>query len=122
MSLETARQALFAALTAADIDTYYGWGTFSAPCARIFPAEPWVTLSGLAGGKRTQRWEVWAIAGRTDAGAAYEDLESLVQSINNAIVGLKGFAYPEWRRPALTDMGGARYIASRGIIETLMEV
>lgn len=122
MSLNGARAQLMAALTAAEIDTYYGWGVFSAPCARIFPGEPWVALSGLAGGRRTQRWEVWAVAGKVDSGATFEEMEALVTSINTAIDGLQGWGHPEWRRPAITDMGGARYIASRGIIETLMEV
>lgn len=123
MSLNSARTELLAALTAANIDTYYGWGAFSVPCCRIFPGEPWVALGGgLAGGKRTQRWEVWAVAGRVDAAASFDDLEALVQSINAAVDGLPKWTYVEWRRPAITDMGGARYIACRGVIETQLEV
>lgn len=122
MSLTGARQALLLALEAADIRTYYGWGVFASPCARVFPGEPWVGMSGLAGGRRTQRWEVWAVAGKVDAAATFDDLEGLVQDINAAIDQLPQFGHVEWRRPAVTDMGGTRYLACRGIIETLMEV
>lgn len=122
MSLTDARQSLLDRLTAAEIDTYYGWGAFSAPCARIFPGEPWVATSGLAGGRRTQRWEVWAVAGRTDSNATFDDLEALVQSINDAINQMPDFSHVEWHRPASVEMGGARYLASRGVIEALKEV
>ena len=122
MSLADARGVLFAALTAADIDTYYGWGTCSAPCARIFPAEPWLTLEGLAGGKRTQRWEVWAVAGKVDSNATFDELEALVQSINDTINQQASWGHVEWHRPAIADMSGGRYLACRGVIETLTEV
>ena len=121
MSLTEARQSLLDKLNAAEIDTYYGWGAFSAPCARIFPGEPWVGISGLAGGRRTQRWEVWAVAGRVDANATFDELETLVQSINAAVNGIPDFGYVEWHRPASVEMGGARYFAARGVIETLKE-
>lgn len=122
-SLELARKALLAALEAAGIRAYYGWGPFTSPCARIMPSEPWVARSGLAGGARTQSWEVWAVAGKSDAGATYDELEALVISINSAIDGLPGWSHVEWHRPASTDMGGGnRFLAARGIIETKVEV
>lgn len=122
MSLNDARTLLLAGLTAAGIDTFYGWGAFSAPCARVFPGEPWVALSGLAGGRRTQRWEVWAVAGRADSAATFDEMEDLVQRINDAVEQMARFGQLEWRRPAITDMGGTRYLACRGIVETLTEV
>jgi hypothetical protein len=122
MSLKSARAELLAALDSADIRAYYGVGTFQSPCARVFPAEPWVAISGYAGGRRTQSWEVWAIAGKGDATANFDELEDLVQRINDALVNLSGWSYPTWRRPANTDMGGTRYLACRGTVETLAEV
>lgn len=122
MSLTTTRAALLARLTDAGIDAYYGWGPFSAPCARIIPAEPWVASSGLAGGRRTQRWEVWAVAGKVDSGATFDELEELVIKINDAINGMPDWSHVEWHRPTSTEMGGARYLASRGQIEALKEV
>lgn len=122
MSLNGARAQLLAALTAADIRAYYGWGAFAAPCARIFPGEPWVAQSGLAGGRRTQRWEVWAVAGLVDSNATFDDMEALVQSINAALEGQAGWGHLEWRRPSIVDMSGGRYLACRGVVETLMEV
>lgn len=122
MTLHDARQELLDALNAAGVDTYYGWGAFSAPCARVMAGEPWVALNGLLGGKRMQRWEVWAVAGRADAGATFDLMEKLVQDINDAIEPLSRWGHVEWHRPTSTDMGGTRYLACRGIIETMMEV
>jgi hypothetical protein len=122
MSLTTARGELLAALEAAGIRSYYGVGAFAAPCARIFPADPWVQLSGLAGGRRTQQWEVWAVAGRSDALATFDELEALVMQINAAVETLPHWNRPSWRRPTVTDMGGTKYFACRGILETLAEV
>jgi hypothetical protein len=122
MSLTTARQELLDALDAASVRAYYGMGAFSAPCARIFPADPWVALSGLAGGRRTQQWEIWAVAGRADSIANFDELEALVMAINAAIEPLPNWNRPTWRRPGITDMGGNKYFACRGVIETLGEV
>jgi len=121
MTLNTARSELLAALNAASIDTFYGWGAFSAPCARVFPGEPWVSLGGKLGGRRTQQWEVWAVAGRVDSAASFDEMEALVQAINDAIEPLQNWSHVEWRRPTIVDMGG-KYLACRGVIETQMEV
>jgi hypothetical protein len=122
VTLKDARAELLAALEAASIRAFYGMGTFQSPCARIFPAEPWVDISGSLGGRRAQHWEVWAVAGKSDSLANFDELESLVQSINDAVSGLAGWGHPTWRRPAITDMGGTKYFACRGVVETLAEV
>jgi hypothetical protein len=122
MTLKASRAELLAALDASGIRAFYGMGVFQSPCARVFPAEPWVEASGMAGGRRTQHWEIWAVAGKSDAVANYDELEELVQSINDALVGLVGWSHPAWRRPAVTDMGGTKYLACRGVVETLAEV
>ena len=120
--LTKSRQELMTALEAADIRTYYGMGKFSAPCARIFPAEPWVEIEGRLNGRRVQSWEVWAVAGRTDSIATFDELEAMVMAIDAAIDPLQSWSHPTWRRPAVTDMGGAKYFACRGTIETIAEV
>lgn len=120
--LKDSRQLLLDALTAAGVDAFYGMGRFTAPCARVYPADPWVDLSGLANGRRTQRWEVWVIAGKADSLATYDELEALLQQCNAALTGLPGWSWPAWRRPAVTEMGGTRYFACRGIMETTAEV
>jgi hypothetical protein len=122
MSLTSARAELLAALGAASISAFYGVGAFAAPCARIFPAEPWVEVSGRANGRRTQTWEVWAVAGRSDSMATFDELEEMVIAIDAAIEPLASWASPTWRRPAVTDMGGTKYLACRGTIETIAEV
>jgi len=122
MTLQTARSELLAALEAASIRTFYGMGAFAAPCARIFPAEPWVEVSGRLNGRRSQSWEVWAVAGRTDSMATFDELEAMVIAIDAAIDGLQSWSHPTWRRPAVTEMGGTKYFACRGTIETIAEV
>src|SRR4029077_8487481 len=89
MTLTDARAELLAALEAAGVRAFYGMGTFAAPCARIFPSEPWVEVSGRFNGRRTQTWEVWAVAGRTDSMATFDELESMVVSIDSAIDALQ---------------------------------
>ena len=122
MTLKASRQVLLTALETAGINAFYGMGRFTAPCARIFPAEPWVDASGLANGRRTQRYEIWVVAGRTDSEATFDDLEALVQECHNAVSGLQGWSDPVWRRPSNTIMGGTTYFACRGIVETTQEV
>lgn len=122
MTLNTSRQGLLAALTAASIPSFYGMGAFSAPCARIFPADPWVDRSGLANGRRTQRWEVWVVAGKQDAIANFDELEALVSATEAALTGLAGWSTLVWQRPGIVDMGGTKYFACRGTIETTAEV
>lgn len=122
MSLTTSRGQLLSALEGAGIRAFYGLGVFAAPCARIYPADPWVALNGQAGGRRTQNWEVWAVAGRVDSGANFDELEALVMGINAALETLPQWNRPTWYRPSVTDMGGTRYFACRGILETLAEV
>ena len=122
MSLNAARNELMAALTDAAIDTYYGWGVFAATCARIFPGEPWVDTGGQLGGRRIQRWEVWSVAGAVDSAATFDDMEDLTQRINDALEPLQHWNHIVWRRPTIVDMGGGRYLACRGIIETMLEV
>jgi hypothetical protein len=118
MSLASARAELLAAIEAVDIKAYYGSGAFTTPCARIFPANPWVGPSALADGKRTQRWEIWAVAGRVDSGATYDELEALVQSISNATENMRNWSRINWDRPVNVQMGGVLYSASRGVAET----
>ncbi len=118
MSLKTAREELVTVIRAAGIKTFYGTGAFTTPCARVFPAEPWVAPSSLADGKRTQRWEVWAVAGRVDSNATYNDIEDLVQDISTALEPLRNWSRLNWSRPTNVIMGGVQYSACRGIIET----
>lgn len=122
MTLKDCRQQLLDAIAATGTNAFSGMGAFTAPCARIFPAEPWVDVSGLANGRRTQRWEIWAVAGKADSLANFEEVESLVKVINDAVSGLPHWSYPAWRRPAVTLMGGTNYFACRGTVETTQEI
>lgn len=118
MSLKTAREELLAVISAANIKAYYGAGAFTAPCARVFPSNPWVGPSAYAGGKRTQQWEIWAVAGRTDSAATFDELEALVINISVATESMNGWSRVNWDRPVNAIMGGVTYSACRGVIET----
>jgi len=122
MSLQASRQILLDTLEAAGVNTFYGMGRFTAPCARIYPADPWIDVSGLANGRRTQRWEIWVVAGKSDAIANFDELEALLRTCDIAVSGLQGWSHPACRRPAITEMGGTRYFTVRGVVETTQEV
>lgn len=118
MSIRSARAALLATLEAAGIAAFYGTGVFTTPCARIYPAQPWVGPSSLGDGKRTQHWEVWAVAGRVDSGATFDELEQLVQEIATATEPMQAWSRIIWDRPVNVIMGGVMYSAARGVTET----
>ena len=121
--LTDARAELKTALDAADVRCYAEpTGRFTTPCVRIHPASPWLAPSVLAAGGRTQRWEVWAVLGRVDSKAQYKGLEAIVSTVTNALDLLPGWSGIIWERPAPTEMGGATYLAVRGVIETKREV
>jgi len=122
MTLTDSRQTLLDTLTSAGVNAFYGMGIFTAPCARIFPADPWVDISGLANGRRTQRWEIWVVAGKADSIATFDELETLVITCNAALSTLQGWSHPVWRRPAIAIMGGTNYFACRGTMESTQEV
>jgi hypothetical protein len=122
MSLQDSRQILLSALEAAGINAFYGMGAFTAPCARIYPADPWVDVSGLANGRRTQRWEIWVVSGKADSLANFDEMEALLRKCDVAVSNLQGWSHPAWRRPAIAGMGGTQYFACRGVVETTAEV
>jgi hypothetical protein len=120
MSLIDQRAELASVLGTAGVRTYADPGEpFSAPCVRINAGVPWIAPSVLRSGKRTVRWEVWAVAGRSDSKASYSGLEVMVAAVTEALDGLQGYSAIAWDRPALVEMGGTIYLASRGQIETI---
>lgn len=119
--LSAARVELAAAIAAAEgAKRVYAepTGTFATPCYRIHPASPWLAPSALARGERTQRWEIWCVLGKVDAAANYESLEEMVSLATIALDALPSWSGVNWDRPNPTDMGGTKYLAVRGIIET----
>jgi hypothetical protein len=120
MSLSEQRALLSATLDAAHVRNYPDPGSaFTAPCVRLNAGVPWIAPSVLRSGGRTVRWEVWAVAGKADSKASFADLEVMVAVATNALDGLPGYSAISWDRPALVDMGGVTYLASRGQIETI---
>lgn len=114
--LSEARQALVTALGTHRV--YQPGQPFTPPCIRIHPGNPWLGPSVLAMGDRTQKWEVWAVAGKGDSKANYVALETLVSTITIALDALPAWSGVVWDRPNPTDMGGVLYLAVRGTIET----
>jgi hypothetical protein len=120
MSLVEQRAELASVISAAEVRTYADPGEpFTAPCVRINAGVPWIAPSVLRSGKRTVRWEVWAVAGRSDSKASYAGLEEMVATVTIALDALQGYSAIAWDRPALVEMGGTTYLASRGQIETI---
>jgi hypothetical protein len=126
MSLSTSRAELAAAIRAADSPALRVYdapsGTFATPCVRLHPAAPWIAPSVLAAGRRVQQWEVWVVTGKMDARATFNKMEQMVSKITIALDKFQGWSSIDWDRPAPTDMGGALYLAVRGVIQTVQEV
>ena len=120
--LSASRAELQVVLEDADIRVANPGGSFATPCVRIHPAAPWLAPSVLAAGRRTQRWEIWAVAGKVDAQSNYTSLEDTVSAVTNALDLLPSWSSIQWDRPNPTDMGGTLYLAVRGLIETNREV
>jgi len=120
--LSDAREELTTALEAADIRVASPGDAFTPPCVRVHPAAPWLAPSVLASGRRTQRWEVWAVAGKVADRHNYTSLEGTVSAVTNALDLLPSWSSIVWDRPNPTDMGGTSYLAVRGQIETNKEV
>jgi hypothetical protein len=123
--LTTARTELAAALESATDFRVAAepTGNFSAPCYRLHPGSPWLGPSDLAGGRRTQRWEIWVVAGKLDSKASVKQIEEMISAANAALDALHGsgnWGLVEWERPGPVDMG-ATYYACRGTIETIRE-
>lgn len=128
--ITTARKALAARLATHSASSGFRVyddprGTFSAPCFRIHPGAGWVTTSTLSGTRRTQTWEVWAVVSRLDSSSNVDELEDMVAAAILATKGsqeFSGWGSLNFERPGPTQMSGVVYWASRGIIQTVMEV
>jgi hypothetical protein len=120
MTLTEQRTTLVDMLDAAGVRAYGDPGEpFTAPCIRLNAGTPWIAPSVLRSGGRTVRWELWAVAGRSDSKASFADLEVMVGATTLALDALPGYSAISWDRPALVEMGGVTYLASRGQIETI---
>jgi len=87
--------------------------------AIIAPDDPWLAPNYLAGGQRTIRWRVWAVAGMADQEGTYQDVETLMGQIVGALDHLPGWGVVTFSAPGPTDIAGATYTAARGAIDTI---
>lgn len=109
-----ARNRLAEALSAAGVRTAYG-GRFAAPCVLIEPAEPWI-LRETVGRSLRISWRLTAIAGRSDTGAAYEELGEFVDSVDRALLTIRGVSLPSWGAPHNVDLGNVQHAASSAAV------
>ena len=113
------REAIAEALEAGDIAVAIG-GQLTAPCVLLEPGDPWADAHYLAGrGRRLGRWQLTAIAGRADTGAAYEELASLIDRIDTALLAVKGLELPIWARPSDRTLGNVPYAATTATVQLL---
>jgi len=120
-----ARRQLASILEAAGVRVVFDPGLAAAPCVLVAPADPWLAPSALAGGRRTIRWRLIAIAGATDAGVELEAVEAIVAAVVVALddpQGAPAWSAPTFDAPGTVDVAGSQYLAAVGRVETLTEV
>ena len=105
------RARLAAALGAAGVRTTYG-GRLSAPCVLVEPAEPWISREALARGAIESRWRCTAIAARSDTQAAYDELAAMIDTIDGALLTLRGVSLPTWGAPHDVTLGNTAHPAT----------
>jgi hypothetical protein len=117
--LIASRGLILEALEAAGIPAATG-GRFSAPCVLVEPGDPWADVERLQGrGSRLGRWQLTAIAGRSDTDAAFTELADLVDRVDAAVLTVAGLQLPTWARPTDRQLGGASYGATVATVQLM---
>jgi len=112
--LADARTRLADALDGSGVRTAIG-GRFSAPCVLIEPADPWIDRTSPSR-VLLVRWQLTAISGSSDTGGAYDELAQLIDSIDAALLSLRGVSLPSWGAPHDVTLGNVAHPASIGIV------
>jgi hypothetical protein len=118
--LLSSRAAILAALEAGGVNTATT-GKFSAPCVLVEAGDPWAAVDLSLGRRRTGRWRLTAVAGRSDSEGVIEKLADLVDEVDRAILALPGVQLPTWERPFNATEGGVTYAATAATIQALTE-
>lgn len=116
----SARTRLSDALTGSGVRVTFG-GRFAAPCVLIEPAEPWIARERASSNVQV-RWNVTAIAGRSDTAGAYDVLGELIDTIDRAILSIRGVSLPSWGAPHNVDLGNVSHAASTATVLMFSEV
>jgi len=112
--LADARERLATALDGSGVRTAVG-GRFAAPCVLIEPAEPWIDRA-TPSRVLLVRWQLTAIARRTDTAAAYDELAQLIDATDLALLSLRGVSLPSWGAPHDVTLGNVAHPASVGVV------
>jgi hypothetical protein len=94
-------------------------GKWSAPCVLVEPGEPWAAVDLSMGRRRTGRWRLTAVAGKTDTEGAFEELAELVDKTDTALLAVAGLELPTWARPVDLTLGGSTYAATVATVQLL---
>lgn len=112
--LSDTRDRLADALAGSGIQTATG-GRFAAPAVLIEPAEPWIERTRLAS-RLEARWRLSAIARAGDSGAAYDELATLIDQVDAALLSLRGVSLPSWGAPHDVTLGNVAHPTSVAIV------
>ena len=118
--LAASREQLTDALEGSGIRTATG-GRFAAPCVLVEPGEPWIDRE-TPSRRVLVRWKLTAIAAATDTGAAYDQLAELVDTIDAALLSLRGVSLPSWGAPRDINLGNVAHPASVAFVLIHSEV
>jgi hypothetical protein len=116
--LLASRATILAALEAGGVNSSTS-GKWSAPCVLVEPGDPWAGVDLSLGRRRTGRWRLTAIAGRTDTDGAIEKLAELVDVVDVALLAVQGLELPTWSRTSDTTVDGAAYSACTATVQLI---
>lgn len=110
------RARILAALEAGGVSAS-ATGQFHAPCVIVEPGDPWTAQSRMRG-RLLARWQLTALAGKTDSEAAFAALGALADAVDAALLAIDGVQLPAWSMPTDRTLGNVPYAAMVATIET----
>lgn len=112
------RAAIATALEAGGVRVAYT-GKFAAPCALLEAGDPWAAVDLSMGRRRTARWDITLVAGRTDSEGALAMLAELVDTADRALLALPGVQLPTWAKPFDAMLGSVPYAATKSTVQMI---
>jgi len=96
-------------------------GQWSAPVVLVEAGDPWAAVDLSLGRRRTGRWRLTAVAGRTDTDGIVEKLAELVDAVDPALLAIPGVQLPTWGQPFSASLDGTAYACTAATIQVLTE-
>jgi hypothetical protein len=116
--LAGSRQLLVDALEAAGLNPAVTQ-QWAAPTVVVEPGDPWAAVDLSLGRRRTGRWRLTIVTGRTDTAGAFEELAELVDRTDAALLTVPGVELPTWARPSDLSFDGALHASTVATIQLL---